>query len=135
MYLEINPLTGIASLIKRAEEVVGTISFDNYIITETKHEEGDILDLIFYSDDLHCRITVRDFLKKLLTKLWEEEDGFTGKRPFGNSCWKDDIFTEMCKRKIIDGEIEYFEDGSILSIDWDGKKGNEILLDAIKRLK
>jgi hypothetical protein len=35
--------------------------------------------------------TVRDYLKALLLKLWEEEEGFSGKRPFGNSGWKHEL--------------------------------------------
>lgn len=32
--------------------------------------------------------TIGEYLKKLLLTLWDEEDGFSGKRPFGNSSWK-----------------------------------------------
>ena len=35
--------------------------------------------------------TVRDYLKSLLSTLWLEKDGFSGKRPFGNSGWTYDL--------------------------------------------
>jgi hypothetical protein len=37
-------------------------------------------------------ITVRDYLRILLEKVWEQQEGFSGKRPFGNSGWKYDLF-------------------------------------------
>lgn len=35
--------------------------------------------------------TVRGFFKACVLKLWHEEDGFSGKRPFGDSSWAFDI--------------------------------------------
>ena len=35
--------------------------------------------------------TVRGYLKALLRTLWEEGEGFSGKRPFGNSGWEFDL--------------------------------------------
>jgi hypothetical protein len=35
--------------------------------------------------------TVRDYLKALLSKVVEEGEEFSGKRPFGNSGWEDDL--------------------------------------------
>jgi len=36
--------------------------------------------------------SIREYLAKLLTKLITEEEGFSGKRPFGNSGWLSDLY-------------------------------------------
>lgn len=64
-----------------------------------------ILELKFYSRDLRREVTVRQFLCKLLKKLFEEEEGFSGKRPLGNSDWQDDLIICFIRNKIIDGVI------------------------------
>jgi len=46
--------------------------------------------------------SVRDYLKKLLTLVWQEGEGFDGKRPFGNSGWEYEVFSALGKAGIID---------------------------------
>ena len=36
--------------------------------------------------------TVRDYLVALLLEVWSEGEGFSGKRPFGNSGWEYDLY-------------------------------------------
>lgn len=45
-----------------------------------------VLDLPLLDNDAKAA-TVRDYLKALLTRIWEEGEGFNGKRPFGKSGW------------------------------------------------
>jgi hypothetical protein len=58
--------------------------------------------------------TVRGYLIALLHDLWREEDGFSGKRPFGNSGWQYDIYAPMGRAGWIvmtldeDGYVEDF---------------------------
>jgi hypothetical protein len=40
-----------------------------------------------FDSDAGDNITIRDYLRILLETLWEEGEGFSGKRPFGNSGW------------------------------------------------
>ncbi len=35
--------------------------------------------------------SVREYLKALLARVWEEEESFNGKRPFGNSGWQYEV--------------------------------------------
>lgn len=42
-------------------------------------------------------LTIGGYLQALLLRLWEEEESFGGKRPFGNSCWKRDLFQPIAK--------------------------------------
>ncbi len=46
--------------------------------------------------------TVRDYLKNLLTTLWREGEGFSGKRPFGNSSWEYELYIALGKAGLID---------------------------------
>lgn len=50
-----------------------------------------VLDLEMGDNDADAP-TVRAYLTKLLTTVWEEEEGFDGKRPFGNSSWQDEVY-------------------------------------------
>lgn len=49
----------------------------------------NILDILMGENDAGA-LTVRDYLKALLRRLWLEQEGFSGKRPFGNSGWEDE---------------------------------------------
>jgi hypothetical protein len=46
-------------------------------------------------DDNEAFDTVRDYLKGLLQNLWIEGEGFSGKRPFGNSGWEYDLYQPL----------------------------------------
>lgn len=39
--------------------------------------------------------TVRDYLKALLLVVWREGESFSGKRPFGNSGWDNDLLDAL----------------------------------------
>lgn len=61
--------------------------------------------------------TIRDYLIKLLATLWDEKEGFDGKRPFGNSDWDSDLIVALIRAGLIEGELD--EDGYIESCDDD----------------
>ena len=56
--------------------------------------------------------TVRGYLKTLLFTLWNEGEGFSGKRPFGNSGWEIELAHALVKEKIINGSL-IEEDGEV----------------------
>ena len=60
--------------------------------------------------------TIGEYLEKLLLTLWDEEDGFSGKRPFGNSGWKWEIYTALLSAKVVNGKLD--EDGYIEEVDF-----------------
>jgi hypothetical protein len=39
--------------------------------------------------------TVKEYLVELLAHLWDEGEGFSGKRPFGNSGWEYDLYEAL----------------------------------------
>lgn len=96
-----------------------------------------VLDLPMGDNDANAA-TIRGYLKALLTKLWDEGEGFSGKRPFGNSGWERDLYFPLVKAKCVEGKLETYEthgggEGeSIESIDKDA--ANCMIFDAIKQL-
>jgi hypothetical protein len=59
--------------------------------------------------------TVKEMLQELLIKVWNEEEGFSGKRPFGNSGWKYDVAAVLISQGYLPGELD--EEGYIDSVD------------------
>lgn len=88
------------------------------------------LDVQFYSDDLAQDITIREYLKALLETLWIEDEGFSGKRPLGNSGWKYQIYAALIKYGFIPGDLD--EDGYVDNVDT--KTADEFVLKLISSL-
>jgi len=59
--------------------------------------------------------TVRDYLKALLSTLWTEDEGFSGKRPFGNSGWKYEVYGALVKAGLVKGSLD--DEGYVNSCD------------------
>lgn len=74
--------------------------------------------------------TIREYLAVLLGTLWEEKDGFSGKRPFGNSSWDFDIYKALVAAGAIDGKLD--EDGYLDEVDDD--KADKLVAEAIDAL-
>ena len=64
-----------------------------------------LLDLPLPENDSGAS-TVRGYLVALLATLWREEEGFSGKRPFGNSSWQYDLYVPMIRAGIVDGALD-----------------------------
>lgn len=76
--------------------------------------------------------TVGEYLGLLLSTLWLQQDGFSGKRPFGNSDWATPVYLAMGKAGMI-----YFalnEDGYIdeFSTEEEQMIADELILQAIR---
>lgn len=61
--------------------------------------------------------SIKQYLKLLLERVWQEEESFSGKRPFGNSGWSYDLYKPlviagMVEGEIIDGFLEILSDES-----------------------
>lgn len=68
-----------------------------------------------FDSDAGKNITIRDYLYTLLYKVWDEQEGFNGKRPFGNSSWSYDMYVPLIKAGYIKGTLD--EDGYAESFD------------------
>ena len=89
-----------------------------------------IANLEFFCEDLEQKISIEDYLKELLTLVWQEKECFSGKRPFGNSGWEYDIEEVLVKNKIVKGNFDgdgYIGDANTEEVD-------KIILQIIKQM-
>jgi hypothetical protein len=88
-----------------------------------------ILDLPMEDNDSGAD-TVRGYLVALLAEVWEHTEGFSGKRPFGNSGWDWDLMIPLVKAGYITGK---FDEGGCLD-DCDDNAGQKLIAAAILAL-
>jgi len=74
----------------------------------------------------HGTATLRDYLKDLLRTVWVEEEGFSGKRPFGNSSWQHNVYAPLVKAGLVAGVID--TDGYVERMD---DRGGDDLVKAV----
>ena len=72
----------------------------------TSAQVAAALETRFLSDDLHKRVSLRQYFKAQLSALWRESDGFSGKHPLGNSGWDWEIAIMLIKHGFIKGELD-----------------------------
>ena len=89
---------------------------------------AEILALPMQPNDANAP-TILAYLKELLRKLWQEGEGFSGKRPFGNSGWEDDLLLALLKGDAISGV--HYDDYWDIDDDEERRKGVKLILDAI----
>lgn len=82
------------------------------------------------ADDDSGATTIRGYLVALAAAVWREGEGFSGKRPFGNSGWAWDVFAALVKANQIEGTFDEY--GGL--DDADTEKGNELIEAAIRAL-
>lgn len=70
---------------------------------------------------------LRDYLRLLLRNLWAQGEGFSGKRPFGNSGWEHDIYSFLVKNKFVEGSLD--ENGYLE--DYNRESANTLVFDLI----
>lgn len=73
----------------------------------------EALDIVFDSNEFDG-VTVREFLRRLLDRLWDEQDCFRAKKPFGYSDWADPVYQALGRAGYFgsmdaDGYVEYDE--------------------------
>lgn len=77
--------------------------------------------------------TVGEYLGLLLSTLWLQADGFSGKRPFGNSDWQYPVYIAMIKAGMATGDVYIEFDSEYLDISSDGTiAADEVILQAIR---
>jgi hypothetical protein len=89
----------------------------------------EALSVSFESRDHDGQITVREYLRSLLSTLWAEKEGFSGKRPFGNSGWDFDLIAGLVKSGHIKGTLDEY--GYIEDLD-SHKDANKFVADLIE---
>lgn len=77
--------------------------------------------------------TIRGYLIALVEKIWREAEGFSGKRPFGNSSWQSDLYIPLAKAGYIVATFD--EDGYLDEIAQDEEdKADDMIAEAIRAL-
>jgi hypothetical protein len=89
-----------------------------------------VLDLPMPDNDAGAA-TVRDYLISLLTELWREEEGFSGKRPFGNSGWQYEVYAPIVRAGLLPGSFNEYDE---LGGDFEYRQADELILAAIAEL-
>lgn len=89
----------------------------------------EILNLKMQDNDANAE-TIRDYLHALLKAIWDEGEGFSGKRPFGNSGWEYELYIALVANNVVKGELE-IHDGWHDLIEVDTKAANEVVFDLI----
>lgn len=79
----------------------------------------EILDTPYDGFNDCAAFSIRSYLYLLLLTLWEEGEGFSGKRPFGNSNWETDLYKCLVVNKFIDGKVYEYDDGYTDLLDYD----------------
>jgi hypothetical protein len=93
----------------------------------------EILNLPMDDNDAKAA-TVRDYLKALLAELWQKDECFSGKRPFGNSGWKYDLYSALVLGKAVAGEV--IEEDGYREIECnDTDAADKLIAEAIKALR
>lgn len=77
-------------------------------IPDVPEVSATALDVRFDSD-AGDNLSVREYLRTLLIHLWDQGESFSGKRPFGNSGWEQDLYAPLVKAGFIAGVVD--EDG------------------------
>lgn len=71
---------------------------------------AEALDLRFDDPDTGENMTIREYFRLLLTTLYEEGEGFSGKRPLGNSGWDTNLEAVLIQHGCIAGEVTHIEE-------------------------
>ncbi len=90
---------------------------------------AQVLDIPMGENDAEAT-TIKGYLVALLDKLWAEEEGFSGKRPFGNSGWSYDLYKPLVTAGAVKGKLD--SDGYIEEVDKD--MANSLIFEAIAAL-
>lgn len=64
--------------------------------------------------------TLRDYFKEIAILVWTEEAMFSGKRPFGNSDWQNDVYASLIDAGLLDGMIDEY--GCVSQIQDDAER-------------
>lgn len=86
-----------------------------YVPAEDPFGDPGLLDFMWEFPDAGGRMPIREYLRELLIKLWNEGEGFSGKRPFGNSGWEYDLYVALIAAGAVEGDLD--EEGCLISIE------------------
>lgn len=66
----------------------------------------EIFKLPVMRHDLGASIPLGEYFYQLFTMLWNENESFNAKRPWGNSGWDYDVYVTLIKHGLISGSLD-----------------------------
>lgn len=87
----------------------------------------NILEIPMQENDAEAA-TIGDYFRALLKQIWTEGEGFSGKRPFGNSGWDSEIYAALVKDGAVKGKLD--SEGYLEKCD--EAKANSLIMEAIR---
>lgn len=99
----------------------------------TKEQLDRMLETRWYCNDLRREVSIREYFYELLATLWKEGEGFSGKRPFGNSGWDADLAFPLVQGGYLRGRIT-IEDGWTSLDSYDGEAHHKLVAELIKHV-
>lgn len=79
--------------------------------------------------------TVGQYLTTLAQSVWEEGEGFSGKRPFGNSGWDSEVYNALCIAGLMQGTQRDGEDGWWETDYTEERRINDLIREALQRAR
>lgn len=77
--------------------------------------------------------TIGEYLQILLETLWLQNSSFDGKRPFGYSSWRYEVYEALIRAGLIDGALD--DNGYVMDLsDGEQEKGDQLILNAINNV-
>lgn len=89
----------------------------------------EILNIEMQENDAGAK-TIGEYVAKLACGVIVETEGFSGKRPFGNSGWYNGLVEPLVRAGVVEGEID--EDDYVDGYDY--KEVDAVLTNAIKEV-
>jgi len=99
-------------------------------IEVSRDQARQVLDLRLPGNDADAD-TVRDYLIALLLEVWDQEQGFSGKRPFGNSGWQYEIYVPIIRAGLVAGTLDEYDSPND---DFSTHDADRLILAAINEL-
>ena len=97
---------------------------------KTLDQLEELADLEFTSIEMNdCEVTIQQWLRELLCRVWIERDDFSGKRAFGNSGWEYDIYRTFIREDVIIGSEDKY--GDVVISASERNLADNIILDII----
>ena len=62
--------------------------------------------------------SLREYFKLMLQAVFDEDEGFSGKRPFGNSGWQHGLAIQLVKAGVLDGKLLTDDGYDDAEFDW-----------------
>jgi hypothetical protein len=91
---------------------------------------GEIFKLPMQPGNDADATTIGDYFKTLMIDLWEQGEGFSGKRPFGNSGWEYEVYWALGMAGLVEMSLD--EDGFIQKLDTG--TAHSVIRDALQEL-